>query len=491
MIHGLTPSLAEGGKIKTGTRGPVRKSKAGNDWRPPIKLDHFLITGTRRINDDPLNDLEPDVDLVGALVEEGWADDDGKLRTIPIVLHSDDIEEVFPTCYAAYSGKRLACKGDGMRAERREIANGRFTGQSRQMDCPCELQDGKRCKAHGVLHCSIRVPGQAVAGSVHRWRTTSIISIQQLTGSLTQILTTVGVLQGLPLVLRVMPIQVAPDGRAATVYCCHVELRAKDLPTIQREALGLAQLRRELSDGLSGVHRQYRKMLQRPGDEPAGAAGEWAGEYHGHPDGGDDDERVFAGSADGAPAEVIPAVRSMPPAEMTDAQIARAVANGDPLPLPPTPTPPSKPTVTITTPASSKTVTLTDPGPKPQGGDPPARGRRRYQCARCGDLFHGDHRVDGVCLWCLWAEETGDVTEAPAGQGELPTEAQPTPSERLDAIWQLGLDHGLDLETMKAIWPRDEGETLTPSHDLADKAEMVISALIEDKERAEREAGAE
>ena len=93
MIKGIRPALAEGGKIKIGGLGEPRQSKKGGTYRLPVKLDHFLITKTNRVSDDPNADLEPDTELMAALP----ADRDGKLRAIPIILHSDEIDEVFPS----------------------------------------------------------------------------------------------------------------------------------------------------------------------------------------------------------------------------------------------------------------------------------------------------------------------------------------------------------------------------------------------------------
>jgi hypothetical protein len=262
MIKNLTPRLAEAGKIKIGGLGPERKSGKGNVFRPPLKFDHFVITGTTR---DANDDLEPDEHMMTSLVDGGYADPDGKLRSIPIVLHSDSIDEVFLTSYALYSGKRCACRGDGEKACRRELDKDKqYTGNEKTIACPCEYLDaevGPKCKPNGKLFCSIAAPNSAVAGAVHIWRTTSIISVQQMIGSLLQIKAICGTLRGIPLTLRVKPITVEPKNSAPiTVYCCHVELRAADIESVQRKALDAAKLRRELGFD----DRAYRAMLTLP-----------------------------------------------------------------------------------------------------------------------------------------------------------------------------------------------------------------------------------
>lgn len=260
MIHGLIPTLAEGGKIKVGKLGETRKSKSGGTYRMPVKLDHFLVTKTTR---DENGDLELDTAVMAALKKDA----DGQVRSIPIILHADDIEAVFPSTYAMYEGRRLSCRGDGQEATRWELGkDGRRTGKSAQIPCPCAFLESGKCKPHGTLHCSIAIPGVAVAGSVHKWRTTSIISVQRMIGSLQQILSLCGTLRGVPLWLRVEPLTVTPKGAPpSTVYCCHIELRAKDILAVQRKALQAAQMRRALG---AGTDEAYKLIVAPPaGDQ--------------------------------------------------------------------------------------------------------------------------------------------------------------------------------------------------------------------------------
>jgi hypothetical protein len=275
MIRNLIPRLAEAGKIKIGTHGPERKSAKGAAFRPPVKLDHFLVTTTTR---NEAGDLELDAGMMEAI----GTDTDGKIRAIPIVLHSDNIDEVFPTSYALYSGKRCACRGDGETAIRRELdKDKRFTGAEKTRKCPCEYlnaESGPKCKPNGKLFCSIAATGSAVAGAVHVWRTTSIISIQQMIGSLMQIKAITGTLRGIPLWLRVKPLVVEPAGSGPiTVYVCHAELRAKDIAEVQRAALDAAKVRRELGF----EDDEYRRMIRLPAhDESLDEQAEVAEEFY-------------------------------------------------------------------------------------------------------------------------------------------------------------------------------------------------------------------
>ena len=262
MIKGITPTLAEGGKIKIGGLGPEVTSRKGKKFRPPLKFDHFIITGTSR---DKNGDLNTDDNVMSAIKKDA----DGKVRAIPIVLHSDDIDEIFPTTYAMYAGKKLACRGDGETATVFQIGGkGKRTGNTETRNCTCDkLGIPYGCKPHGTLHCSLALDGQALAGAVHKWRTTSIISIQRMIGSLQQIKETCGTLRGLPLWLKLEAIKVSPpDVASSTVYCCHVELRARDLLDVQAQAMLVSQRRNALAgpDGGSA----YRALIEPPaGDQ--------------------------------------------------------------------------------------------------------------------------------------------------------------------------------------------------------------------------------
>ena len=261
MIKNLSPRLAEAGKIKIGGLGETRTAASGREYRVPVGYDHFVITKTRR---DAKGDLEIDVDLMEALER----DKDGKIRAIPIILHSDEIEDVFPTSYSFYAGKRLFCRGDGELATRYEIDQGtkRHTGKSESVPCTCKYLTGaqKRCKPHGTLRCSIAAPNRAVAGAVHLWRTTSMISIERLIGSLQQIHSICGTLRGLPLWLKLEPVTVSPeDAPTKEVHCCHIELRATDLLAVQREALEAKRMR----DTVAGIVSYPAQLVEPTSDD--------------------------------------------------------------------------------------------------------------------------------------------------------------------------------------------------------------------------------
>jgi hypothetical protein len=279
MIKGVVGHLAEGGKIKIGGLGESRQSSSGSTYRMPVKLDHFLVTSTAR---GPTGDLIIDEALMAALPKDA----DGKCRSIPVIVHDDDIERVFPTALALYGGKQLLCRGDGTASKRWDFDKDghRTSAEPKDRQCPCPFlgaEKGLKCKAHGTLHCSIAVPGQAIAGAVHLWRTTSMISIQRMIGSIEQIRMACGTIRGLPLTLRVSPVTVSPNGRTSTVYVCHLELRAKDLMDAQNHALALADMRRKVAGELPA---HFPIAAPAADDEDDLEAAEVAAEFYSDPD---------------------------------------------------------------------------------------------------------------------------------------------------------------------------------------------------------------
>lgn len=277
MIHGVQPKLAEGGAIRIGELGKERKTRSGKMMRMPVKLSYFLITKPGR---GPDGNLVHDTELMGALEGDG----DGRLRELPIILHSDELEDVFPSNLALYAGRIMACRGDGKTATRYEVENKRKTGGSKEIPCPCgylknntrdqlgiterltKSQEAKIgtmvCRPHATFHCSIMAPGQAVAGAVHKWRTTSLISISAMRASLDHVRQAVGTIRGVPLWLRVKPVAVTPvDAPATTVYCCHLELRERDIQALQDRALRSAEVRHALQ---SDDPQEYRRLIAAP-----------------------------------------------------------------------------------------------------------------------------------------------------------------------------------------------------------------------------------
>ena len=214
-IKGLTPRLAECGKIKIGIKGDVRKGKNGGEYRLPTKLDHFVVTTMDKENDD----FKPDEELMKKL---GKYDTFGgyHCREIPVRLPYDDPSLNFPTSYAYYDSAACQCRGDG------ELAT---TSAGEIIEChpeTCPNIKEKKCKPNGVL--SVILDDAPRVGGVYKFRTTGWNSINNLFSSMEFIRgLTNGLLAGLPLMLTLTPKHVVIPGTKTptTIYMVNLEYR--------------------------------------------------------------------------------------------------------------------------------------------------------------------------------------------------------------------------------------------------------------------------
>ena len=273
--------LPELGKVKIGGLGAARTAAGGTSYRQPVKADCFTLTTLTRGPDvgGARGDLIPDADLMASLKE--YASPDGKLRQLPIYVLSNDLDEVMQTAWVWYGGRTVAARSDGFKVT---WFNDRATG--RPLPTPLvedwkpeylELKtpNGKATlfKQHTVFNCVIAA-NAAKWGGVFKFRTTSVISARQMYAGLVHLATlTGGILVGLPLMLVVRPIQVAPEGKATTVYVVHVEMRGSDLQQIQIEAVKRATWQLENRKQVQSLQLEYRRLLLPPGQEaPADAS---------------------------------------------------------------------------------------------------------------------------------------------------------------------------------------------------------------------------
>lgn len=259
---GLTPRIAELGKIKIGGKSEqVRKTGGGREWRAPEKYDHFVITTLERNKSDQ---LVPDERLMDSLIQEN-GDRDGKLRQIPIYLLSDNIDEVLLSRYVLYKGRKRVAYCDGDTATWFYGKNEQALSPPRSIPCDGE-HEKNGWKIHTALNCVI-ASGSARFGGVYKFRTTSVISTEQLYGGLLHIQSlTGGVLTGIPMHLIVRPMQVTPGGKETTVYVCHLELHGSDLGEIQQKALAAAEYKAKHQRQVREAQRQYAALLAAPGD---------------------------------------------------------------------------------------------------------------------------------------------------------------------------------------------------------------------------------
>lgn len=208
-IKGLTPRLAECGKIKIGWKGEERQKRGGNGtYRLPQKLDHFVVTGMAKDDND---DFIPDPVIMGILGE--------KPVRIPVRLPYDQLELNFPTSYARYEAAACKCRGDG------EVA---MTAEGETIECNPETcpHVGKTCKPTGVL--SVMLDDAPRVGGVYKFRTVGWNSINNLVSSINFILgLTNGILAGLPLDMTLTPkyTTIPGTGKRVTIYMVNLEYR--------------------------------------------------------------------------------------------------------------------------------------------------------------------------------------------------------------------------------------------------------------------------
>lgn len=321
----LNPRICELGKIKIGGLGAERQG-ANGPWRMPRKDDFFTIT---TLNRTPAKDLIPDTALMDSLAPK-FADSDKKIRRLPIYVLSNNLDDVMQSAWVFYSGKRCVARSDGITIQ------WFFDRKTRKwLDIPetephrdeiVERRDDKghpTFKLHTTFNCVI-ASEEGRWGGVYKFRTTSRITADQLYGSLIHVAgLTHGQLAGIPLMLVVRPIQVAPEGKPTTVYVCHVEIRGKDMLTIQKTAVDLAKTRARNATEIRQLENQYKRMLALPGGESPEEIGDLQNEFNSEippdatPTAEDETDPLLLGDA-----EVIePTVAADPNEEMHDANI--------------------------------------------------------------------------------------------------------------------------------------------------------------------------
>lgn len=295
----LTPSLVELGSIKIGTLGEERTSRSGGKYRMPTKLDHFLVTTKFR---DKRGILMEDVEVMDAL-RASHADTDGFVRRIPIAVLSDDIEDFLRSAWVYYAGKVCIARSDGVTLTK--FYTSKKNGDKREwvkLDTPeecawdksdlpeseqtpayadMEVGGVKMFKKHTVLDAVI-AHEKARWGGVYRFRTTSVISGDNLYGSFIHIKQlTMGTLVGMPLELVVRPIQVAPDSKPTTVYVVHAEIRGESLFELQKRSVEIAQFQHDHGDRLRKLRLESKLILREPGDdEPEDIQSDVQQEFH-------------------------------------------------------------------------------------------------------------------------------------------------------------------------------------------------------------------
>jgi hypothetical protein len=270
LIRNLLPGLTEIGKIKIGKKGTARPTSAGTGtWRPPVKLDHFIVTGLERDAADNDN-FKVDVQIMKILGE--------KPRKIPIRLLFDSVEANFQSRYSCYRGKTLFCSGDGEGAFQTNEK-----GLKVWIQCPCgREQPGykgqDKCKINGVLSCII--DGADVVGGVWKFRTTGYNSTVGMQSSLCLIRSlSGGLLAGLDLDMTIQKkVGTDPDGKSVTIEVVGVLFRGS-IQALQKKSLEIASTNAEFRVRLAHVEEEVIKMIGVD-SELVDQAGDIVEEFH-------------------------------------------------------------------------------------------------------------------------------------------------------------------------------------------------------------------
>lgn len=254
-VKGLLPGLAERGKIKIGIKGELTKSKDGNEFRLPQKIDHFRIVKNER---DAEDNYLPDDEILEILKKNKSTayDKEGNIVGIPIRLLYNDVDLSFPTQYVSYVNGKLACSGNGEKAHTRD---------GRETPCPCARLDGAysgkdKCKISGTLSCIIE--GGNV-GSCYKFRTTSINSARFILSSLMLIkAATGGLLSFIPLRLVISPKKtiIPATGAPTTIYVVTVEYQG-GIDDLQQKALTMGKERMNLIENMRDIEAEARKIV--------------------------------------------------------------------------------------------------------------------------------------------------------------------------------------------------------------------------------------
>lgn len=159
-----------------------------------------------------------------------------KVREIPIMFPVDDRELVAPQWYKRYgSSTGLICRGDGETAMCRND-----DGELEEIECPgqdCEWYQKKHCRH--VMNLQFIIP-QLISEGVWQVDTSSYHSIINFNSSWDYIKAlTAGKIAMVPLVLRLIPKEVSPDGRKKVVYVLELKLAERmSLAELQAIAQG-------------------------------------------------------------------------------------------------------------------------------------------------------------------------------------------------------------------------------------------------------------
>ena len=245
MIRGMTPRLAEVGKIKIGEKS--KKMVRGH--LPPKKWDHFKIATLLK---DDAGRLEMD-DNMNEIIGE-------KCTSLDIVLCYDDLAMNMSSSYAWFAQSKLVCMGNGQTAMRRKE-----DGSEEEIICnpkECSAYKGKKCNPYGRL--SVILTSANRIGGVYVLRTRGWNTIRNVLSSMAFIRKEAGeVLAGLPLRMTLLPMTVAPRDLAYNVKIYAVNIEYPGTLSELKQA-GEKEMERRLKLGINmkQTEERYRESVK-------------------------------------------------------------------------------------------------------------------------------------------------------------------------------------------------------------------------------------
>ena len=217
------------------------------DHNYPRKLDHFAFL---KLDDSGLKWV------IDEQKQDHFGDD---CASFWIVLIDDDPDVLFRTELAAYVQTQCWCRGDGERALRREMVDGKHQGDFKIWTGPCANNGcpeiDSKCKPSGDLY--FMMADYPTLGTVCRIHTSSYQSIRQISSALRDLqAVTGGRLMGVRCKLFVMPAKATytqgNQKKTATKWVLGLELAAKDVPELMATMASTAVMFQGLQKQLSG-----------------------------------------------------------------------------------------------------------------------------------------------------------------------------------------------------------------------------------------------
>ena len=247
MIKTFVPGLKEIGKIKIGRKGAMKKSRAGNEFRPPEKFNHFEVV-TLHKNDN--GDFIPDAAVMGLIGDD--------CKELDVSLLYNDPTLNFFTRFNQYKGGKCMCSGDGEHA---------VQADGTKLACnpdTCPVFATKHCKPNGIL--SVVLKDAPRLGGVYKFRTTSVNSIRSILSSLFFIQSlTGGVLADIPLKMTIAPQSVNPVGSptAQTIYVVNLEYPG-NMDDLHKQTIELMTRKAGMQSKIVELEAQARIAITAP-----------------------------------------------------------------------------------------------------------------------------------------------------------------------------------------------------------------------------------